>query len=228
MSEPTIYKPSIYNGAGIYKTGIEGGGGGGGIIGNTIIGGKKYETITIGSCTWLRENLDWVFPGCTFNPTTWAGGGLKCCYYGGGESVIKPHYGLLYTWDCAEHLEQNKSELIPGWHIPSETDFNNLKTEIQNIVSWAANIEGALLKSKVDWSGNGNGADYFDFRGFPAGMRDYNDGLFYNLGDSSTFWTTKSDSPTRCYGLYLGYNYATFNFDTLYKNNGMSIRLVKD
>lgn len=28
--EPTIYKPSIYNGAGIYKTGAEGGGGGGG------------------------------------------------------------------------------------------------------------------------------------------------------------------------------------------------------
>lgn len=29
--EPTIYKPSIYKGAGIYKTGAEGGGGGGGI-----------------------------------------------------------------------------------------------------------------------------------------------------------------------------------------------------
>lgn len=28
--EPTIYKPSIYKGAGIYKTGAEGGGGGGG------------------------------------------------------------------------------------------------------------------------------------------------------------------------------------------------------
>lgn len=28
--EPTIYKPSIYNGAGIYKAGAEGGGGGGG------------------------------------------------------------------------------------------------------------------------------------------------------------------------------------------------------
>lgn len=27
--EPTIYKPSIYKGAGIYKTGTEGGGGGG-------------------------------------------------------------------------------------------------------------------------------------------------------------------------------------------------------
>jgi hypothetical protein len=30
--EPTIYKPSIYNGAGIYKAGAEGGGGGGGVI----------------------------------------------------------------------------------------------------------------------------------------------------------------------------------------------------
>ena len=29
--EPTIYKPSIYKGAGIYKTGAEGGGGGGGL-----------------------------------------------------------------------------------------------------------------------------------------------------------------------------------------------------
>ena len=35
--EPTIYKPSIYNGAGIYNNGAGGGGGGGG-----------EETVTIG------------------------------------------------------------------------------------------------------------------------------------------------------------------------------------
>lgn len=34
--EPTIYKPSIYNGAGIYKTGADGGGGGGGYNGKFI------------------------------------------------------------------------------------------------------------------------------------------------------------------------------------------------
>lgn len=32
MSEPTIYKPSIYNGNGVYKNGASGGGGGGGIV----------------------------------------------------------------------------------------------------------------------------------------------------------------------------------------------------
>ena len=226
--EPTIYKPGIYKGAGIYKVGAEGGNEGGGIIGNVIIGGKNYKTITIGNVTWLRENLNWIFPGCTFNPNTWSGGGLKCCYYGGGDSEIKRYYGLLYTWDCANYLEQNKAELIPGWHIPNETDYNNIKAEMQNIVSWAANIEGTLLKSRTDWNGNGNGVDYFGFCGFPAGMKNHSNGLFENLGDSCTYWTTKSYSSTRCYGLYLRKDEATFSFDTLDKKHGMSIRLVKD
>ena len=39
--EPTIYKPSIYKGAGIYKTGAEGGGGGGG----EVFFHKKYALL---------------------------------------------------------------------------------------------------------------------------------------------------------------------------------------
>jgi hypothetical protein len=41
--EPSIYKPSIYKGAGIYKIGAEGGGGGS--VGPLIIDGKEYGVI---------------------------------------------------------------------------------------------------------------------------------------------------------------------------------------
>lgn len=40
--EPTIYKPSIYKGAGVYKAGAEGGGGG---VGPLIIDGQEYGVI---------------------------------------------------------------------------------------------------------------------------------------------------------------------------------------
>lgn len=44
--EPTIYKPSVYKGAGIYKTGAEGGGGGGG---NLPEGYTKHYALKITS-----------------------------------------------------------------------------------------------------------------------------------------------------------------------------------
>lgn len=45
MGEPTIYKPSIYKGNGIYKNGAGGGGGGGGILPE---GYTQIEKVTIG------------------------------------------------------------------------------------------------------------------------------------------------------------------------------------
>ena len=63
--EPTIYKPSIYKGAGIYKTGAEGGGG----IANQIpqefvyknILGKSYKCVEIESgIFWPIESLEYI------------------------------------------------------------------------------------------------------------------------------------------------------------------------
>lgn len=60
MGEPTIYKPSIYKGVGIYKTGDNGGGGGGGDLPEVEILGKKYHYIQIGMYLYTAENLDYI------------------------------------------------------------------------------------------------------------------------------------------------------------------------
>ena len=54
--EPTIYKPSIYKGAGIYKTGAEGGGGGGYLP----EGYKKITYLETDGTSFCQYNLDEV------------------------------------------------------------------------------------------------------------------------------------------------------------------------
>lgn len=57
--EPTIYKPSIYKGAGIYKTGTEGGGGGGGISDKNVYSvffANSFNYINLNN-SFLKTNL---------------------------------------------------------------------------------------------------------------------------------------------------------------------------
>lgn len=184
------------------------------------IGGKEYPVITIGSQKWLGANLDYKFSGCNFNPETWADGNPNCCYYGGGASEYKTGYGLLYNFAAVQLLETNKASLIPGWHVPSEAEFNTLLSTI------GGTLQCNKLKSKTGWYEN-NGTDNYKFSALPAGDRDYDDGLYY--GDTTmTYFLSKDAYDTDSVNaLYLQYN-DDILVNVIYKLSGASIRLIKD
>ncbi|MDR2593948.1 MAG: hypothetical protein LBC87_04175 [Fibromonadaceae bacterium] len=89
---------------------------------------KNYKTVTIGTQTWMAENLD----------------------YGGkngdmGECICKKpeyckKYGALYT------EKEAKEVCPPGWHLPSDTEW-------QTLVDFAGGkeIAGKKLKAKNGW-----------------------------------------------------------------------------
>lgn len=184
------------------------------------IGGKQYPVVTIGSQKWLGANLDYKFSGCNFNPETWADGNPNCCYYGGGASEYKTGYGLLYNFAAVQLLEANKASLIPGWHVPSEAEFNTLLSTIGGA------LECNKLKTKTGWYEN-HGTNNYKFSALPAGDRDWDDGLFY--GDTTiTYFLSKDEwDADNVNALYLQYNDDIW-VNIIYKLSGASIRLIKD
>jgi uncharacterized protein (TIGR02145 family) len=193
----------------------------------TTIGGRVYRTVTIGGATWLAENLDYKFSGCGIGgsgtpstPNAW--------YYNNDEATYgidgTRKCGLLYNWYAVKLLNDNRSELIPGWHVPTNDEW----TALANAVG-GTGVAGTRLKA-IDgaadgsWPADWNGTDDYGFGALPAG---YYDGSFRNVGSSSRFWTTTENGSSSAYIRYLATG-ASMSSSYYNKGHGYSVRLVAD
>lgn len=192
----------------------------------TTIGGRVYRTVTIGGVTWLAENLDYKFSGCGIggseSPTT-----PNAWYYNNDEATYgidgERKCGLLYNWYAVKSLDDNKSELIPGWHVPTNDEWDTLVNNVGG-----ASVAGQLLKSingSIDgnWPSSWDGTDDYRFDVLPAGR--YSNG-FDRLDSFAAFWTiTESD----VHAIYRSFNQGPEIFvDENTLSYACSVRLVKD
>lgn len=208
---PTIYKPcayktpGIYNGAGgiykgrgVYKDGAQE---------FVEIGGKKYLVANINGKKWICQNLDYINTGIILNnnnnpqnvsndPNAW---------YFNKDVDDKKNFGLFYNFEAVEYLEQNKNEFFPGWHVATESDYNDLLTFVNN--------DRNLICSK-EWGG----IDKYNFNLLPNGIC----GAFWfeYYGTVAEFWGINCDV------------HADINTIAVYpianKYVGRGVRLVKD
>ncbi len=122
------------------------------------IDGNVYQTIKIGNQFWMAENLK----------TTRAADGsvLNGVYAYDDDENNVAEYGRLYTWQAAFDAE------IPGWHLPSDEDWNVLEAEV-----------GSEPGTKLKEGG---------ISGFDAKMAGYrNDsGGYAHLGSWTMFWSS--------------------------------------
>lgn len=132
--EPTIYKPSIYKGAGIYKTGAEGGGGGGNIV---HIGSNDYEFVQIGNLYVINRNLDELFSGINFNGGSDTYANSKYIMADGQEQTAA---GLFYNNLALDIISSN---LPDGWRLPKIADMDHIYNVIAN--------NGLKIRSKLGW-----------------------------------------------------------------------------
>ena len=188
----------------------------------TTIGGRVYRTVTIGGATWLAENLDYKFSGCGIggggSPTT-----PNAWYYNNDEATYgidgARKCGLLYNWYACKLLNDNRSDLIPGWHVPTNDEWTALSNAVGGM-----GVAGTRLKAtNVDWATSWGGTDDYGFGVLPAG-RYY--GSFYDVGSYAYFWTlTESGSSAYRRSFDTG---ASMYQNTNLKDFGYSVRLVKD
>jgi len=142
---------------------------------------KKYNTVKIGTLTWMAQNLDYQGDGF-----------LGLCNGDSPKEKIKKtenckKYGRLYDW------EEAMKACPADWHLPSDKEW-------QTLVDFAGGDEvaGKKLKAKSGWEGkckwkdektddrgrvtvtefNNCGSDEYGFSALPGGYSD-DDGFFF-------------------------------------------------
>lgn len=214
------------------------------------IDGNSYKIITIGTQTWMAENLkvtqynDGTTIANVTDGTDWSGlttGAYS--WYNNDEVANKSTYGALYNWHAV-----NTMKLCPnGWHVPSDAEWTTLETYLANHhynydgTNTTTDVRGKIAKALADKSGwnssTGIGTvgntDYAAFRnksGFtalPAGFRSDN-GTFNYVGDYGIWWSTTEENPNCAWYRDMTYNNALVDRNYGFKKNGFCVRCMED
>jgi uncharacterized protein (TIGR02145 family)/uncharacterized repeat protein (TIGR02543 family) len=170
--------------------------------------GQRYRTVTIGSQTWMAENLNWAGDG----------NNLGSCYNNSPDSCAK--YGRLYDWStamelppscnsgsCANQVQSRHRGICPqGWHVPSDAEWEILVNS-----AGGSSVAGARLRSVTGWWDGVPGTDDFGFSALPGGGGWSGD--FHHAGYYGFWW-----SATEYDAGYAWYRYLFYYFGDVYRN----------
>ncbi len=182
--------------------------------------GKTYNTVLIGSQCWLKENLDvgTMIQGSQNQSNN--GVIEKYCYDNNPNNCNT--YGGLYQWnEVMEYTNTPGTQGIcpPGWHIPTFSEFQ--------ILSSTVGEDGNALKAFGQGTGSGAGTNTSGFSALLAGYR-YDPGGFASLGDNTYFWSSTEYNSMTTYILNLSRDFSNLSLYANYKQNGWSVRCLKD
>jgi uncharacterized protein (TIGR02145 family) len=193
----------------------------------TDIDGNNYNTITIGTQIWMRENLKVTYykngdaiPNET-NNLSWNNltTGAYCWYK--NNIANKAIYGALYNF----YAVSNSNGLCPaGWHASTASDWNTMVSYLSS-----NNFVGIMLKDTTLWSSPNSGADNSSgFTALPGGCRGWEDGHFDNIGSYGYWWTGTWNPPNEPPVCLLRYNSTQINIYGNVKKDGFNVRCMKD
>ncbi|MCX6270029.1 MAG: dockerin type I domain-containing protein [Bacteroidetes bacterium] len=202
-----------------------------------VYGGQTYNTVQIGAQCWMKENLNiGTMINGTLNQTD---NGIIEKYCFNNLPVNCEQYGGMYQWDEAMQfsLQAGAQGICPsGWHIPTDAEWCTLTTFLDPSVNcslmaqWTGTDIGGLLKEAGydHWNyPNGGATNASGFTALGAGYR-YNNSTFYGL---------KADNYTWCSELYTtgnAFNRSLYTYGSTisrlegYRENGYSVRCLKD
>ena len=161
--------------------------------------GQTYRTVTIGTQTWMAENLNYKTYG-------------SYCYKNDLANCEK--FGRLYNDAAFE-------DACPvGWHIPKYEEWETLIAFVGG-----EHDAGSKLKSTNGWVDNGNGSDDYGFSALPAGTRE--DGGFVDEGETAAFASGVHPNKGAASAMYMSARTSAY-LDGAFSIDAISIRCIKD
>jgi len=202
---------------------------------------KAYKTVTIGTQTWMAENLNF---GTMINSTTSADNQTdndiieKYCY--GNDVANCAIYGGLYQWDEMMQystIESTQGACPTGWHLPTDTEWKTLEMELgmtqsqADLTGYRGTDQGSQLAGNEPlWSNDlldQNGAfGSSGFAGLPAGYRSTS-GSFLDQPLDASFWSS-SESGGTAWFRNLRNDSPKVHRNDIGKSFGFSVRCVQD
>lgn len=193
----------------------------------TDIDGNVYNTVTIGSQVWLKENLkttknnDGTAIPNVIDNTAWTNSTTSAyCWYG-NDLDNKELYGALYNWYTV-----NTGKLCPkGWHAPTDAELITLSDYLGG-----DDIAGGKLKEMgtSHWaSPNEDATNDSGFTALPGGYRSWN-GSFNLAGSYACIWSsTELNDIEAWFREIYGWKPNFTNSEDV-KGYGFSVRCLKD
>jgi uncharacterized protein (TIGR02145 family) len=216
---------------------------------NTVsdIDGNVYHTVTIGTQTWMVENLKTTkyndgtaIPNVT-DATTWStlSTGAYCDYANTPSNGTT--YGKLYNY----YSVVDARKLCPtGWHVPTDAEWTTLENYlIANGFNYDGTTTGnnyaKALASAAGWNscagiGTVGNSDYpakrnaTGFTALPGGFINYT-GTFYGIDIDSFWWTSTETGPQSAWSRSI-FNDGTYvdRFGNHPMSFGFSVRCIMD
>ena len=202
----------------------------------TDIEGNTYRTVTIGSQTWMSENLRTgkfkTGEGIPLveDKTTWSNLTTPAyCWYENDKPKYGVSYGALYNWYTV-----STGNLCPaGWHVPAMDEWRILEDYLEGFSGKA----GGKLKEAgtVHWISPNNGAtNESGFTALPSGTLYTPPGpinyIFSGEGKSGSWWSSTPGFDEIKQAFTIGVSYSTFSIGSGsgFKQAGNAIRCIKD
>jgi uncharacterized protein (TIGR02145 family) len=192
-----------------------------------------YTSLLIGTQTWLTKDLKTtkyndgtIIPQVT-NITAWGALATPAfCWYNNDSTIYKDTYGALYNWYVVDAASNGGKNVCPmGWHVPDKTEWTTLITFLGG-----ENSAGGKLKESgtAHWlSPNAGATNESGFVALPAGNR-YYDGVYYDIGKNSYWWSSTVSNSVSAWNLSLYYNINKVFIIDDFKRYGFSVRCLKN
>ena len=194
----------------------------------TDIDGNVYHTVTIGTQTWMVENLKTTKyrNGNPINNVTddanWAASSMGAyCWYYNDATTYKETYGALYNWYA---VSDGRNIAPAGWHVPTDAEWTTLIDFLGG-----ESVAGGKLKEMgiSHWLDPNTSSNSSGFTAFPGGYRSYGFGEFGFIGSFGYLWSsTMEGTPTVALGRALHYYDAVVDRSNWSMKNGFSVRCI--
>jgi uncharacterized protein (TIGR02145 family) len=174
---------------------------------------KVYQTVQIGSQCWFASNLNYGTTIASSQDQRDNCVAEKYCY--NDNPINCTNQGGLYQWDELMQFDEtpaNQGSCPPGWHIPTENEWNTL---------FANYINNAFAGSPLKYSG------YSGFNALLSGARHINKGWDFQ-GFATFFWSSTQQSSTQAWAHGMNDPDPSVSLYPSSRANAFSVRCLKD
>ncbi len=193
---------------------------------------NTYKTVTIGTQTWMAENLKvskysdgTSIPNITDNKQ-WQNNTTGAWSYYNSDAANNAKYGKLYNWYAVSKTTNGNKNVCPtGWHIPTDAEWTVLTEYLGG-----ASVAGSKMKEvgTTSWSSpNTDATNESLFTSLPGGYR-YSNGVYVNVGSNGEWWSsTEYNTNLAWYRDLYDSNGSVYRY-YVDKSFGFSVRCLKD
>lgn len=174
---------------------------------------KTYATIHLGTQCWMAANLD--HGGMVTSSLMQRDNCSREMYCYGDNPMNCTTHGGLYQWDELMEFDDTQGSqglCPPGWHIPTENDWNTL---------FSFYISNAFAASPLLYSG------YSGFNALLSGARFINSGWGFQ-GFSTMFWSSTPHGSGKAWAHGLNDTDHSVSAYPASRANAFSVRCIKD